>query len=757
MGAGPSIVLNEDPLSLDYELVRKEVWGGNIESNNNARRRGSQRPITIRSLASQQLSNVIETNRNKAPRSFLSFNESPAPSITKSDVHYSKSVQIISSAPHVDFQEQHHKKRVSIKQNALPTVISDAESHEMISWKNNDEEDSRHPDESASSVLSPVAMKSAIRKKPNLIISMQSDDANPPPENDSFNGSPLVPGLTLPQLSNTPKNRRTSKDNKDSDENLEGLMFRRKAKFLKMRSSDLNEAASSDVTQELTPDAGSKNSSKPTIDSTIVLSPGGSTAFVGNWKIKDTGLMRSPRLGDQIYEQRVKCSDAYLEIGALGTGASGTVVEALHLPTLTIVALKVLPVHNPKKNHYLSQELAVLYKNLTELKLVDEDSLTEHEFTDHPSKSHCHHVLSMYDAFIDTRACKINLVMEVMDGGSLQDLVQNGGTKDEHVLADIAYQVIKGLQYLHTQHQMHRDIKPGNILLNSKGWIKVADFGISKAMDNTFGCAKSFVGTMCYMAPERIEAKNYGFPADIWSMGLTILAVSRGCFPLPEQTEGFWGLLSIIVDGEPPTAGPEFSDKFNDFIAVCLRKDPTLRGTPAQLLKHPFLDEFRERRSRGSINFPDPLLNNSDSAEQMYPPSRPDVAELKSPSVSLSKIAATKSGGAEEEDIFNIRLAHLVQITEILQLRCIQRESGDLAEGNEDGECEGESFEFDDDYDELQTSHIPRQPIRLPSLSGKSAFKWKHLANQLHLPFETVRTHVRRSVDERFFLEDTDE
>jgi serine/threonine protein kinase len=95
----------------------------------------------------------------------------------------------------------------------------------------------------------------------------------------------------------------------------------------------------------------------------------------------------------------------------------------------------------------------------------------------------------------------VNLVVEYMDGGSLQDVVDNGGCQDEEALADIAYQVLLGLDFLHSNQQMHRDIKPGNILLNCEGVVKLADFGISKAVDTKSGFMQpnSFVGTMCYM------------------------------------------------------------------------------------------------------------------------------------------------------------------------------------------------------------------------------------------------------------------
>jgi hypothetical protein len=249
----------------------------------------------------------------------------------------------------------------------------------------------------------------------------------------------------------------------------------------------------------------------------------------------------------------------FLEVGTLGSGASGVVSEAVHLPTMTLVALKMLPIYNQQKRQHVARELAVLYRNLAELRLVDGrlgppgdgsaaaaavDSKRVDKDEDAVDvaaglvgSSRCPNVLSLYNAFVDPKTGMINLVIEYMDGGSLDDLVQQGGCSDEVVLADIAAQTIAGLLFLHQHKHVHRDIKPANILCSSSGLIKIADFGISKALDKTTGFANSFVGTVCYMSPERITGENYSFSSDVWSLGLTLLAVALGRFPLSMVVE----------------------------------------------------------------------------------------------------------------------------------------------------------------------------------------------------------------------------
>jgi serine/threonine protein kinase len=259
---------------------------------------------------------------------------------------------------------------------------------------------------------------------------------------------------------------------------------------------------------------------------------------VGKWKILETGLFPDSFLlrkaGGAEPGQQISKGSSYgsfgksdgkaptaleegkkdfIEIAALGTGASGVVSEAVHIPTLTIVALKMLPVYNQEKRRHVARELGVLYKNLAELKLIDETlhSISADDNSSdfkHPSdttpglrKPACENILSLYNAFADPKSGMINLVIEYMDGGSLEDLVRQGGCKDEQVLADIARQTLSGLSFLHRHKNVHRDIKPANILCSSNGVIKIADFGISKALDKTNGFANSFVGTICYMAP----------------------------------------------------------------------------------------------------------------------------------------------------------------------------------------------------------------------------------------------------------------
>lgn len=99
---------------------------------------------------------------------------------------------------------------------------------------------------------------------------------------------------------------------------------------------------------------------------------------------------------------------------------------------------------------------------------------------------------------------------------------------------------------------MHRDIKPDNILINKRGFVKVTDFGITKSYDGEeTEKAKTFVGTMNYMSPERMEGESYGFAGDVWSLGVMLIEIVTGQFPY-KSTKDFLEMLDIISEQASP-------------------------------------------------------------------------------------------------------------------------------------------------------------------------------------------------------------
>ncbi|CAE7941959.1 MKK3, partial [Symbiodinium sp. KB8] len=125
---------------------------------------------------------------------------------------------------------------------------------------------------------------------------------------------------------------------------------------------------------------------------------------------------------------------------------------------------------------------------------------------------------------------QVNIVLEYMNLGGLDNIKKKVPVISERVLAAMTFQILWGLGYLKHEKRMHRDIKPQNILLNTKGEVKLTDFGLSKEM-MTGILAKTFVGTFKYMSPERMKKDTYDYASDIWSVGIILIECATGKYP----------------------------------------------------------------------------------------------------------------------------------------------------------------------------------------------------------------------------------
>ncbi|KAL3426550.1 Protein kinase wis1 [Phlyctema vagabunda] len=208
------------------------------------------------------------------------------------------------------------------------------------------------------------------------------------------------------------------------------------------------------------------------------------------------------------------------------------------------------------------------------------------------------YIIDFYGAFFQEGA--VYICIEFMDGGSIDKIYGDG--IPESVLQKITFATVQGLRTLKDDHNIiHRDVKPTNILVNTRGQVKICDFGVSGNL--VASIAKTNIGCQSYMAPERISGGGmsqaggnpgggtYSVQSDIWSLGLSIIECAMGRYPYPPETyNNIFSQLSAIVDGEPPDLPEEgYSPLARDFVRGCLNKIPKLRPTYTMLLAHGWL------------------------------------------------------------------------------------------------------------------------------------------------------------------------
>ncbi|KAJ1453454.1 kinase-like domain-containing protein, partial [Pelagophyceae sp. CCMP2097] len=146
------------------------------------------------------------------------------------------------------------------------------------------------------------------------------------------------------------------------------------------------------------------------------------------------------------------------------------------------------------------------------------------------------HIVAFHGAFTNPAAGCVCAVLEYMDGLSVHDAMEarQWAPFEDDALSVIAHGAAAGLAALHNDRQLHRDIKPSNLLLDWRWRVKLSDFGVSRAVDNTLGVAQTYVGTLAFMAPERIVGGEYSFASDVWSIGLCLATLALGRIPLPQ-------------------------------------------------------------------------------------------------------------------------------------------------------------------------------------------------------------------------------
>ncbi|XP_042485015.1 serine/threonine-protein kinase BLUS1 [Macadamia integrifolia] len=276
---------------------------------------------------------------------------------------------------------------------------------------------------------------------------------------------------------------------------------------------------------------------------------------------------------------------SYKLLEEIGSGVSAIVYKAICVPmNSTTVAIKAIDLDRSKADFDNIRQEAKTMSLLF-----------------HPNilKAHC--------SFTVNRCLWV--VMPFMSAGSLQSII-NSSFPDgfsEPCIAFVLKETLNALLYLHDQGHLHRDIKAGNILIDSDGSVKLADFGVSASIyeskhTSSYSSSSSSLllndvaGTPYWMAPEVIHSHTgYSFKADIWSFGITALELAHGRPPLSHLPPSKSLVMRITsrfrfsdYEKNKKENNKKFSKNFREMVASCLDQDPSKRPTAEKLLKHPF-------------------------------------------------------------------------------------------------------------------------------------------------------------------------
>lgn len=314
-------------------------------------------------------------------------------------------------------------------------------------------------------------------------------------------------------------------------------------------------------------------------------------------------------------EQRI--AGRYRIEGRLGVGGMSTVMLAFDERLERHVAVKLLAEHLADDPTFVSR---FRREALAAARLV------------HPN------IVQVFDFGLDADSHQHFIVMERVPGRSCAELLRDRGHLDVEQAVDIVSQACQGLDYAHRNGVVHRDVKPGNLLVSESGVIKLADFGIARATDqSSITQVGSVLGTAAYLAPEQARGEEAGPAADLYSLGVVAYQLLSGRLPYEANS---LSELALKQQREAPIPlqelNPHVPETLADAVGLAISVDRYERPTDA-----PALADLIEDGARGLSPFRGSRTRQAESAHTRVLPS----GDLGTAETRISR-AATRGGTA---------------------------------------------------------------------------------------------------------------
>lgn len=186
----------------------------------------------------------------------------------------------------------------------------------------------------------------------------------------------------------------------------------------------------------------------------------------------------------------------------------------------------------------------------------------------------------------------------MLDYTLLEIATERAGYIPEKHMAFIIKELLVGIAFLHKGGRIHRDIKSSNVMVSTKGEVKLGDFGFAAQVVQECIRKGAITYNPSWMAPELITGQNYNDKVDIWAFGILLIELAEG--QPPYANENPMKVIYNIEKNPPPTLQNKlrWSLEFRSFVNLCLTKDPEQRPSAQELINHTFIEEYLEQTAK---------------------------------------------------------------------------------------------------------------------------------------------------------------